>query len=155
MFNVQLLRTLNFQFCKSNGPELINSFKGIFKDLNWLNPFIIILWDTLWALKQPTSWKWFKYQTGHSLEGLSLNRHFCPSKMKNSVFFPFTPHFLHFYLLLFGLILSKYSIFILCSKPLKREEKKKQQNNPHIVLEITVSFKHKLGSRNSTWKKNT
>lgn len=102
------------------------------------------------ALKQPTSWKWFKHQTGHSEEGLSLKRYFCPSKMKNSVFFPFTPHFLHFYLLLFGLILSKYSVFILCYNPLKREEKK---NNPHMVLESTVSFKHKLGSRNSTWKK--
>lgn len=104
---------LNFQLCKVSSPELINFFKAFFKELNGLNPFIISLWDTLWALKQPTSWKGLTHLDRASIRkdgcrDASLRRDISawPKRicweMKSSVF-----PFIH---LLFGLTLSKYSV---------------------------------------------
>lgn len=94
---------LNFQLCKVSSPELINSFKAFFKDLNWLNPFIISLWDTSWALKQPTSWKQlthldraFIWKDGYRKPGLWIDVSVWPKKIcwktKGSLF-PFRRHF--------------------------------------------------------------
>lgn len=104
---------LNFQLCKVNSPELINSFKAFFKELNWLNPFIISLWDTLWALKQPTSWKELTHLDRAFIwkdrkASLRTDNSVWPKRVcweLKSLVFPF----IH---LLFGLTLSKYSVNI-------------------------------------------
>lgn len=145
---------LNFQLCKVSSPELINSFKAFFKDLNWLNPFIISLWDTLWALKQPTSWKElthldraFVWKDGYRKVSLwrdisVWSKGIC-WEMKS-----FVSSFIH---LLFGLALSKYSVITQFHRSMFYCPERK--STWLVPKSNVIACKHSYRSWNSSWKK--